>query len=79
MENTVTHPPDDVDEEWQSLICDHCLLTALCADYQNCCPLQRIRKLEPRAQVPNAELLAALDEARKILPKRDPPLPPRPR
>ena len=67
MKNTVVHPPDDIDERWQSLICDHCLLTAFCADYQNCCPLQRIRRLESRAQVPDAKLLAALDEASKFL------------
>lgn len=67
MENTVTQPLDDIDQEMLDAICNHCPFTAFCADYRNCCPIPRIRRLDPRAPVPDAELLAALDEARRFL------------
>ena len=67
MSNAAAHPPDAIDEEWLSLICDHCLLTALCVEYRDCCPLQRIHMLAFRAQVPDSELLAALVEAKQFL------------
>lgn len=67
MGNTVTRPLDDTDREMLDAICDYCRWPAFCARYQDCCPVPRIRRLLPRARVPDSELLAALDEARQFL------------
>lgn len=67
MEHLVTRPPDEIDKEMLDAICDHCQWPTFCSDLPGCCPVPRIRRLEPRAQVPDSELLTALDEARRFL------------
>ena len=67
MEHSVTQSLDDIDEQMLAAFCDHCQWPTLCSDFPGCCPVPRIHRLQPRAQVADSELLAALDEARHIL------------